>query len=101
MFDPSAARREPFVEIIARFAREDGDHATPVPGLTLHRRSEQAVPSCGAYRPSFALIAQGAKEVTLGHGTYLYGGSDYLLASFDLPVTSQIVQASPENPISA
>ncbi|TCL90387.1 AraC family transcriptional regulator [Rhizobium sp. PP-WC-2G-219] len=98
MFDPSAARRQPFVEIIARFAREDGDHATSVPGLTVHRRSEQAVPSCAAYRPSFALIAQGVKKVTLGHETYIYGGSDYLLTSFDLPVTSQIVQASPESP---
>ncbi|SES34342.1 AraC family transcriptional regulator [Rhizobium sp. NFR03] len=98
MFDPSAARRQPFVEIIARFASEDGDHTTSVPGLTVHRRSEQAVPSCGAYRPSFALIAQGAKKVTLGHETYVYGGSDYLLTSFDLPVTSQIVQASPESP---
>ncbi|MET0358045.1 MAG: AraC family transcriptional regulator [Pararhizobium sp.] len=98
MFDPAAARRQPFAEIIARFAREDGDHATAVPGLTVHRRSEQAVPSCGAYRPSFALIAQGVKKVMLGHETYIYGGSDYLLTSFDLPVTSQIVEASPESP---
>ena len=91
-------RQQAFIDIIARFASEDGDYRTSVPGLTVHRRSHQATPSCGAYRPSFALIAQGAKQVTLGHETYLYGGSDYLLTSFDLPVTSQIVAATAEKP---
>jgi AraC-like DNA-binding protein len=98
MFDQTTMRRQPFVDIIARFARDDGDHQTSVPGLTVHRHSQQAIPRCGAYRPSFALVAQGAKKVTLGNETYLYGGSDYLLTSFDLPVTSQIVEASADRP---
>lgn len=91
-------RRRTLIELIARNAPSDGSHATPVPGLTLHRHAGPAAPACGQYRPSFALIAQGAKRVLLGQETYLYGGQDYLLTSFDLPVSSQIIAASPDRP---
>ena len=44
------------------------------------------------------MIAQGAKQVVLGDDIYRYGGADYLLTSIDLPVTTQIVEASEEKP---
>ena len=86
------------VDLIARFAKGEGDHATAIPGLSVHRRSTTGSKSCGSYKPSLALIAQGAKEVLLGDDIYRYGGADYLLTSIDLPVTTQIVDATPEMP---
>lgn len=91
-------RRQTFIDLIARHAATDGDHRTAVPGLTLHRYSGDGAMACGQYKPSFALIAQGAKRVLLGNEAYLYGGQDYLLTSFDLPVSSQIIAASPDKP---
>ena len=47
-----------------------------------------------AQRPTFGLVAQGAKSVTLGQEVYHYGVGDYLVVSFDLPVIARITQAS-------
>lgn len=45
-----------------------------------------------------ALVAQGAKSVTLGATTYRYGVGDYVVVSADLPVTSVVTEASWEEP---
>lgn len=91
-------RSQELIDLIARFAKEDGDHPTAIPGVSVHRRSGTGTKSCGAYKPSLALIAQGAKQVVLGDDVYRYSGADYLLTSIDLPVTTQIVEASQEKP---
>ena len=44
------------------------------------------------------VIAQGRKRVDLGRTTFIYGESRYLLTSVDLPIVSQIVEASEEAP---
>jgi hypothetical protein len=43
-------------------------------------------------------MAQGRKRVDLGPTTFLYGPSRYLLTSVDLPIVSQIVEASEKTP---
>jgi len=50
------------------------------------------------YEPGVTLIAQGRKRVELGPNTFIYGASQYLLTSIDLPIVSQIVEASQEAP---
>jgi AraC-like DNA-binding protein len=45
-----------------------------------------------------ALVVQGRKQVELGPNTFWYDASRYLLTSLDLPVVSQVVEASPETP---
>src|SRR4029077_20032391 len=50
---------------------------------------------CSAtYEPGVTVIAQGRKRVDLGRTTFIYGESRYLLTSVDLPIVSQIVEAS-------
>jgi AraC-like DNA-binding protein len=44
------------------------------------------------------VIAQGRKRVDLGRTTFTYGESSYLLTSLDLPVVSQITEASEDVP---
>lgn len=98
MKDLQQARSEELIALIAHFATEDGDHTTDIPGLSVHRRSSTGCKSCGAYGPGFALIAQGAKQVVLGEDTYRYGGANYLLSTLDLPVTTQIIEATAHKP---
>jgi len=50
------------------------------------------------YQPGVTLMAQGRKRVDLGGKTFIYGESRYLLTSVDLPIISQIIEASEEVP---
>jgi AraC-like DNA-binding protein len=50
------------------------------------------------YEPCITVMAQGRKRVDLGRTTFLYGESNYLLTSVDLPIVSQIVEASEASP---
>jgi AraC-like DNA-binding protein len=44
------------------------------------------------------VIAQGSKEVLLGNNRYRYDPSHYLVATVELPVVSQVLEASKERP---
>jgi AraC-like DNA-binding protein len=85
--------------LITRFtAGGDGSHGTRVTGLTLHRASEPRPRVHGVQNPCVCVIAQGAKRVMLGDDVYLYDRAHYLAAAMDLPVSGQVVEATPEKP---
>lgn len=84
---------------IAAYARTAGEHATPIPSLTLYRRTTTTPCHPATYEPSLNIFVQGQKRITLGGKTYLCDGSTFLLSSLDLPVVSQIVEASEEVPL--
>ena len=91
------ANREELVERIARAIREDGT-AQPLLGLHLYRSSLPTEPLHGVTKPSLCVIAQGSKEVLLGESRYRYDPLHYLLATFELPNVSQVLEASQERP---
>ncbi|WP_075291420.1 AraC family transcriptional regulator [Pararhizobium arenae] len=91
-------RQQELIDLIASYATEDGEHLTPIKGLMINRLSTVGMPVCSAFKASFGLVAQGTKEVVLGNEIYRYGGSDFLLTSLDLPVTSRVVDATLEKP---
>jgi AraC-like DNA-binding protein len=84
---------------IAAHARTAREHATSIPGLTLYRRTTTTPCYPATYEPSLNVFVQGQKRVTLGGTTYLCDGSTFLLSSLDLPVVSQIIEASEEVPL--
>jgi len=84
--------------IIARFATEDVEYATPIEGLYFNRRSSPTQPIHTAQWPCFALVLQGAKSLRLGDEHYRYGVGDYLVVSLDLPVVSRVTEASRGTP---
>ena len=84
---------------IAARARIAGEHGTSIPGLMLYRRTNTTPCYPSTYEPSLNVFVQGQKRVTLGSTTYLCDGSTFLLSSLDLPVVSQIVEASEELPL--
>jgi AraC-like DNA-binding protein len=72
--------------------------STSIPGVTLYRHTTPAVPDWVIYEPSMALVVQGRKRVTLGGISFEYGPSRFLLTSLELPVTSQVIEASADAP---
>ncbi len=66
--------------------------------MTLHRRTAPTAPCSATYEPGVTVIAQGRKRVDLGRTTFTYGESRYLLTSLDLPIVSQITEASEQVP---
>lgn len=71
---------------------------TPIPRLTLHRRTAPTAGCPVTYEPSVIVIPQGRKEVQLGSTTLTYDSSHYLLTSLDLPTIARVVEASEESP---
>lgn len=84
--------------LISRHAPRTGDYATAIGHLTFHRQSSVTESLFHAARPSVAIIAQGAKDVTLGTETFHYSRMQYLLTSVDLPVQVRVVEASVDKP---
>ena len=80
--------------IIASFIGSAENLKTDVPGLTIHRRTAATAPCSMTYEPSLTVMAQGRKRVDLGQTSFIYGESQYLLTSIDLPIVSQIIEAS-------
>jgi AraC-like DNA-binding protein len=83
---------------IALYMASAENRATEISGLTLHRRTAPTAPCSGTYEPGVTVIAQGRKRVDLGRTTFIYGESRYLLTSVDLPIVSQVIEASEEAP---
>jgi AraC-like DNA-binding protein len=91
------AYREELAERIARALPEDGT-VEPLNGLHLNRSSTPTEPLHGVSKPSFCVIAQGSKELLLGDSRYRYDPAHYLLATVELPVVGQVLEASAEQP---
>jgi AraC-like DNA-binding protein len=86
---------------IAWFLGSSERRNTEVPGLLLVRRTAPTAPCSGTYTPSVIVVAQGSKRVDLGKTTLIYDQSRFLLTSIDLPIVSQVVEASEAKPMLA
>jgi AraC-like DNA-binding protein len=84
-------------ERIARAVPRDG-LAVPHPGLNLARFARPTELHHGFLEPSFCVIAQGAKTLTLGQDVFRYDPARYMIATVGVPMTAQVVEASPDRP---
>ena len=103
---PPAARsiqelRAELAKKIAWFIGSSERLITDVPGLLLVRRTAPTAPCPGTYTPSLIVVAQGSKRVDLGQTTFTYDRSRFLLTAIDLPIVSQVVEASEAKPLLA
>lgn len=83
---------------IARFVGASEKRITPLPRLSLHRRTAPTLPCSITYEPSLIVVAQGKKRVDLGRTTFFYDESRFLLTSIDLPIVSRVVEATEQKP---
>ncbi len=96
--EPALRQQQELAGLIERFTGTDGSHATAISALSLYRSSNTTNPHHGVSIPALCLIAQGSKQVLLGSEKYQYDPAHYLLVAVELPVVSQIVEATPQTP---
>ena len=85
-------------QLIERHIDGDGKHSTDIQSLFFTRFSNVTGPHYGVHTPSLCIIAQGLKEIILAQENFIYGPTEYLLTSVDLPITGQVIEASPDSP---
>lgn len=86
------------IEIIKRHVRKDGFGPTAISTLEVVRSSVPSDPIPAVYRPSLCYVLQGTKEVSVAGRAYRYTAGQYLVSSVDLPLTGEIVEATPARP---
>src|SRR5918912_1912140 len=91
------ASREELIERIARAVRKDGT-VEPLEGIQLRRASSTTEIGHSVSFPALCVVAQGSKEILLGDGLYRYDPAHYLITTAELPIASQITEASRERP---
>jgi AraC-like DNA-binding protein len=99
--DQAIALRSELARKIEAHIHMQGDQITPVPGLVLFRRTGLTSCYSATYEPSIIVYAQGQKHVNIGGAMYVCDESTLQLTSIDMPVISQVTQASRQKPILA
>jgi AraC-like DNA-binding protein len=107
---PLAAGRSPLVvwctadmpldelrELLERYARSD--LTTVIDGVRICKTDHTVSPQSSMSGTVLAVIAQGGKRLALGDRFYEYGAGQYLVASVDLPVTGQVIDTGPGDPV--
>lgn len=98
--ETSIAACQELAELVTRHTdgRGNGIHSTPIAQLEFLRESVAPKALCAVYEPTFCIILQGKKETLLGQETYHYGAAQYLVATVDLPLSGNIVEATEDRP---
>lgn len=85
-------------ERVGQIVRTDCDHQTKIPGLSFHRRAAVTVPLHCIYGLGIGLTLQGCKQVMVGEEVLTYAPGQSMVTSVDLPVISNVTQASFSQP---
>lgn len=93
--------RSSLVSKIAVYAAVEGLNQTAIPGLILSRRSVPSACNSSTYEPGLILFFQGKKRINVGKITYICGDSSLLVTSVDMPVVSQVIKATLNDPMLA
>lgn len=89
---------EDLTALIGRLVDSDGVHATAIPRLHLIRASRPTEPMHGVQQPALCIVVQGRKRMMLGDAIHHYDRTQYLVASIDLPIVGQVVEATADAP---
>jgi AraC-like DNA-binding protein len=89
--------RAELIERMTRAVPEDG-LSELFPGVVLGRFSKPTERVYSVFNPSFCIIAQGSKQVLLGDEVFPYDPGHYLISTIVLPIVSNVVEASDEEP---
>ena len=103
MFDQIDHLHKELAKLVCRHTDRDGPQSTEIPSLSFSRHSApHHFTGTGApYRinkPSIYIVVQGLKDVIFGEERFRYGPPNYLVASMDLPIIAEVLEASTEAP---
>ncbi|ELA9362067.1 AraC family transcriptional regulator [Vibrio parahaemolyticus] len=85
-------------KLIDRWTGNANQYDTPISGLRFSRWTTPTPPTSYTHNPSICLIAQGRKRVLLGEESFIYDANHFLISSVDLPIITNIIEASEEQP---
>lgn len=97
--EPTRVAISALARIISVFAQSDGDHATAIPALSLHRRREPTAPLHCIFSLGLGVVVQGDKQVLLGDEVITYGPGQSMLTTIDLPVIAHVTRADVREPM--
>ena len=83
---------------IAALVQSPGHCATAFPGLTLFRQPAPTACYLASVEPSLSVFLQGKKRINIKGAEFLCDQSSFLVSGIDLPIQSQIIEASEEVP---
>ncbi|HEY0297289.1 MAG TPA: AraC family transcriptional regulator [Bordetella sp.] len=83
---------------IDSLTRSAEDLMTPIPGLTLYRRTHATPPRAVMYGPGLAIVVNGRRRTIVEDQAHVFDASHFLLTAIDLPMITEIVEASREAP---
>ncbi|MEH7452313.1 AraC family transcriptional regulator [Gottfriedia acidiceleris] len=98
MSEINASYLSELIQIIDRNTSHEGVNETSINSLFFIRESNITDPKYRVYKPSLCIVVSGVKELLLGNERFKYGPGNYLVASVDLPVTGQVIEATPSAP---
>jgi AraC-like DNA-binding protein len=84
---------------IAAHAPSKGQHLTAIDGLVFFRHTAPSACHWTTCEPSLSVFVQGRKLINLGGTEYVCDGSSFLVSSIDVPIQSQILEASEAVPL--
>ena len=73
--------------------------STDIPGFYMNRVDDAARSEKCFYRPKVILMVQGSKRAVVGSEETVYRENQCLVPGIDVPGTSYVVEASPQNPL--
>lgn len=99
MFDQISHLNKELAGLVDRHTDRDGPQSTEIPSLSFSRyTTPHYYTGTGApYRinkPSIYFVVQGLKDVVFGEERFRYGPPNYLVASMDLPIIAEVLEAS-------
>ena len=90
--------KESFLDRIRKLAQNCGETKTGIPALSVYRYETPMEPENHIQEPGICVIAQGAKRIVLKDEVFQNDPDNYLLTLLDMPVATEIVEASDETP---
>lgn len=96
-----AEARAIVVRKIAAHTCGEGECKTELPWINLYCKTAPTACFSVIYKPQLIVFAQGQKRINFGGYSFFCGASTFLLTSVNVPVASQVIRASKEEPILA
>jgi AraC-like DNA-binding protein len=89
---------EQLVDVLLKHATDDGVNRTSLDGVDVLRSSFPTDPIPILHNPAVCFVAQGKKQTLLGSEALVYEPYQFLIVSAELPISGQILEASPDRP---
>lgn len=84
--------------LLEQNSKNEGISPTVIPGVEIFKATSITVPLPVVYQPSLCVLAQGQKQVFMDRDIFDYKAGQFLTVTVDLPVHSQITQATTAAP---